>query len=52
LGGISDRRAPGAFVNHTELGPLYVEMNREHDRIVMVYKLNDGLNYLKSKGLK
>jgi len=47
LGGYSSTDGYGAFVNHTELGPLYVDMDDQHPGILLVYKLNDALELLK-----
>jgi hypothetical protein len=47
----TDFRTPGAFVNHSTWGPLYVELDYDHEKALLVYKLNDGLNYLKKLGI-
>jgi hypothetical protein len=50
FGGYSGEDNYGAFVNHTELGPLYVDMDDQHPGVLLVYKLNDALEMLKSAG--
>ena len=36
----------GAFMNHSEWGPCYVELDYEFNNKLFVYKLNDGLKIL------
>lgn len=36
-------RDNGAFVNHKEWGPLYVDRDEDNMQLLRVYKLNDGL---------
>ncbi len=38
---------PGAFMNHSKLGPCYVEKSTSRDGILFLFKLNDGLQILK-----
>jgi len=52
FGGITGNLTHGAFVTHSVWGPIYVEMDDSHPSILLMYKLNDGLNYLKKLGLK
>jgi hypothetical protein len=51
IGGITGTHTPGAFVNHTTLGPLYIEKDEKHPTVLLIYKLNDGLDYLKKIGI-
>jgi hypothetical protein len=51
IGGITGTHTPGAFVNHTTLGPLYIEKDEKHPTVLLIYKLNDGLEYLKKIGI-
>jgi hypothetical protein len=39
----------GAFVNHSELGPLYLDISPQFHNALLVYKLNDALKILKDK---
>ncbi|MDD5673343.1 MAG: hypothetical protein PHC61_04215 [Chitinivibrionales bacterium] len=48
FGGYTGLETPGAFVNHSTLGPLYVEMDYDHPNVLFIYKLNDGLKLLQS----
>ncbi len=41
---------PGAFMNHSKLGPCYVEKSTSRDGILFLFKLNDGLEILKETG--
>jgi hypothetical protein len=51
IGGVTGTHTPGAFVNHTTLGPLYIEKDEKHPTVLLIYKLNDGLEYLKKIGI-
>jgi hypothetical protein len=42
---------PGAFMNHTRLGPCYVEQNTTREGILFIFKLNDAVEILKRKAL-
>jgi hypothetical protein len=37
---------PGAFMNHSEWGPCYVELDVDYPDKLFVFKLNDGLKLL------
>ena len=39
----------GAFVNHSELGPLYLDRSPKFENALLVYKLNDALKILQEK---
>lgn len=39
----------GAFVNHSELGPLYLDRSPKFENALLVYKLNDALKILREK---
>jgi hypothetical protein len=39
----------GAFVNHSELGPLYLDISPKFHNALLVYKLSDALKILKDK---
>jgi hypothetical protein len=38
---------PGAFMNHSTLGPCYVEQNTNRDGILFIFKLNDAVEILR-----
>jgi hypothetical protein len=42
---------PGAFMNHTRLGPCYVEQNTNRDGILFIFKLNEAVEILKRQAL-
>ena len=42
---------PGAFMQHEEWGPCYVEQDSEYDNKLFVYKLNEGLKILAEQAL-
>jgi len=44
-------RDNGAFVNHKEWGPLYVDRDEDNMNLLRVYKLNDALKAIQ-KGMK
>ena len=44
--GFSSEGSPGAFMQHEEWGPCYVEQDMEYDDKLFVYKLNEGLELL------
>lgn len=47
LGGTSPFYANGSFINHTELGPLYIDHDVRYPNYLFVYQLNKGLELLK-----
>jgi hypothetical protein len=42
---------PGAFLDHTTLGPLYVEKSSARPGVWFLFKLNDGLQILREEAL-
>jgi hypothetical protein len=42
---------PGAFMNHSKLGPCYVEENTNQDGILFIFKLNGAVDILKRRVL-
>ena len=51
FGGNTVLENPGCFVNHTKLGPLYVEMDSDHENVLLIYKLNDCFEILRKKAV-
>jgi hypothetical protein len=42
-------RDPGAFMNHTKLGPCYVEQNTNREGVLFIFKLNEAVEIIKRK---
>jgi hypothetical protein len=49
--GYTSKYAPGAFMEHTEWGPCYVEVDLDHPDKLFVFKLNDGLQILADQAM-
>jgi hypothetical protein len=43
---------PGAFMNHSKLGPCYVEQNTNRNGILFIFKLNDAVDIIKRQALE
>jgi hypothetical protein len=52
IGTETDRLAKGAFVQHSTFGTIYVEKDVNHENVLLAYKLNDALEYLKKVAVK
>jgi hypothetical protein len=52
IGAETDRLAKGAFVQHSTFGTIYVEKDVNHENVLLAYKLNDALEYLKKMDVK
>ncbi|MCP4134986.1 MAG: hypothetical protein GY754_28690 [bacterium] len=46
-GGYTNRDNPGAFMDHEEWGPCYVEMDPDVPGKLFIYKLNQGMDILR-----
>jgi hypothetical protein len=44
-------RDPGAFMNHTRLGPCYVEQNTNREGILFIFMLNEAVEIIRRKAL-
>ena len=51
FGGNTVLENPGCFVNHTKFGPLYVEMDSDHENVLLIYRLNDCFEILRKKAV-
>jgi len=49
LGKETGLHTSGAFVNHSTLGELYVELDEKYPGVLLVYRLNEGLEMLGKK---